>query len=307
MWYALNLQIDRLFQVDNRNFIWLPAFRMLGSFLFLLHLLALFPEIETFWGANALVYPEILSAKTSGIVPTLWDIHQFLEHHVTLSFGTLVRICYYAHILSLVLLCLGLFTRLAAFCALCLHLIWFFSIEVMMYGADFMTTICLFYMVVFPVGQHYSLDAFHRGNWTGNPVHQAFNLTLLQAHFGMAYFFSGLAKALGPTWWNGEAVWKALQTNSYADFTDPGLWADFPVVLQVAGIATVVIELTFPAGIAFSKTRLFFLVGIVLFHLSIGFLLGLYFFSAIMILINLCAYWFPYLSEMREAGKSYAQ
>jgi hypothetical protein len=138
-------------------------------------------------------------------------------------------------------------------------------------------------------------------------VHQAFNLTLLQAHFGMAYFFSGLAKALGPTWWNGEAVWKALQTNSYADFTDPGLWADFPVVLQVAGIATVVIELAFPAGIAFSKTRLFFLVGIVLFHLSIGFLLGLYFFSAIMILINLCAYWFPYLSEMREAGKSFVQ
>lgn len=299
MWYGLIRLTDQLFQEDSRNFIWLPAFRMLGAVLFLLHLLATFPEIETFWGEQALIYPEILAARTSGVIPTLWDIHQFLSHFAAFEFEPLVYGFFYAQLLFLTFLGLGLFTRLSALLALIFHLVWVFSIEVMMYGVDFMTTICLFYMVVFPVGQHYSLDAFHRGNWVGHPSHQGFNLTLFQVHFAIAYFFSGLAKALGVTWWNGEAVWKALQTNNYTDFTDPGIWASFPGALQFAGIGTVFIEIAFPIGIALKKTRQVFLAVIILFHIAIGYLLGLYFFSAIMILINLTAYGFPYFDEKK--------
>ena len=301
MWLRPVRLTEHLFLEDNRNFIWLPAFRILGTLIFLLHLLATFPEIEIFWGEKALIYPEILAARTSGVVPTLWDIYQFISRFAAFDFDRLVYGFYYAQLLFLTLLGLGIFTRISAMLALGLHLVWVFSIEVMMYGVDFMTTICLFYMVVFPVGRHYSLDAFHRGNWKGASSHQVLNLTLFQVHFAIAYFFSGLAKALGPTWWNGEAVWKALQTNSYADVTDPGIWASYPVVLQIAGVATVLMEMAFPVGIAFKRTRPFFLSGIILFHIAIGFLLGLYFFSATMILINLTAYWFPYLDDKRGA------
>ena len=189
MWYGLVRWTDQLFQEDSRNLIWLPAFRILGASLFLLHLLATFPEIQIFWGEQALIYPEILAARTSGVVPTLWDIHQFTSRFAAIKFEPLVYGFFYAQILFLTLLVLGLFTRLSALLALSLHLVWVFSIEVMMYGVDFMTTICLFYMVVFPVGKHYSLDAFHAGNWEGNPTHQAFNLTLFQVHFAIAYFF----------------------------------------------------------------------------------------------------------------------
>lgn len=299
MWLVLVRLTEHLFSEDTRNFIWLPAFRMLGAALFLLHLLATFPEIETFWGEQALIYPEILAAKTIGVVPTLWDIHQFINRLIEFDYDSLVYSFFYAQLVFLTLLGLGLFTRLSALIALSLHLVWVFSIEIMMYGVDFMTTICLFYMVVFPVGRHYSLDAFHRGNWTGSSSHQVLNLTLFQVHFAIAYFFSGLAKALGPTWWNGEAVWKALQTNSYTDFADPSILASFPVAVQIAGVATVLIEMAFPIGIAFKRTRAVFLAGIIFFHLCIGFFLGLYFFSAIMILINLTAYWFPYLDDKR--------
>jgi hypothetical protein len=45
------------------------------------------------------------------------------------------------------------------------------------------------------------------------------------------------------------------------------------------------------------------IIAIVLMHIFIGFLLGLYFFSMVMILINLVGFWFPYFPK--DAGNDF--
>jgi hypothetical protein len=125
-------------------------------------------------------------------------------------------------------------------------------------------------------------------------------LKLLQVHLSIVYLFSGLEKALGFNWWNGESIWRALHNEfglidlAYID-SIPSPW-----IFIVAGWMTIVTELLYPLFINLKKTRVLWVSLTIGMHCSIIVFLGLFHFGAIMILFNLAAYVIHYLNESRE-------
>jgi hypothetical protein len=285
------------------NPIWLSSFRIYGSLIFLFHFLSLIPDFHTFWGPNAIVNPDIIDANIDDLIPTIFDIHQLINKHLSISFQTLATTLAIFYCLALFFLALGLWTRLSAAAALLTHLILVQSINIFVYGVDYITTICLFYLLIFPVGKIFSLDVFFKKVLLPDVFEIRFFLKLFQIHWCLAYFFSGLSKALGPTWWNGEAIWKALISYNQTGFFVAELWAPKSFLMAFIGITTIFLELLFPIGMIIKVLRKPWIIAIVLMHIFIGFLLGLYFFSMVMILINLVGFWFPYFPK--DAGNDF--
>ena len=189
-------------------------------------------------------------------------------------------------------------SKISAAIALLTHLVLMQSINIFIYGVDYMTTISLFYLLIFPVGKYHSLDNYLLKKSNSDNFEQGIYLRIFQIHWCLAYFFSGLSKALGPTWWNGEAIWKALNSYNQASLFNPELWVHYPYIITFLGILTVLLELLFPIGVSVKILRKPWIVSIILMHIAIGALLGLYFFSIVMVLINLVGFWFPYFKTL---------
>ncbi len=80
----------------------------------------------------------------------------------------------------------------------------------MSYGVDNFMTIGLFYLMLSPLPDRYSLDWRLRKLRPKNPQLLGFWRRVLQLHLCVIYFFSGLTKCLGSGWWDGSNVWRAL-------------------------------------------------------------------------------------------------
>lgn len=287
-----------VYKIGFINPVWISSFRIYGSLIFLFHFLSILPDFHTFWGQNAIVNPDIMDANIDNLMPTIYDIHQLINKYAALGFQTVANTVAIIYIISLISLALGLMSKISAAIALLTHLVLMQSINIFIYGVDYMTTISLFYLLIFPVGKYHSLDNYLLKKSNSDNFEQGIYLRIFQIHWCLAYFFSGLSKALGPTWWNGEAIWKALNSYNQASLFNPELWVHYPYIITFLGILTVLLELLFPIGVSVKILRKPWIVSIILMHIAIGALLGLYFFSIVMVLINLVGFWFPYFKTL---------
>lgn len=287
-----------VYKIGFINPVWISSFRIYGSLIFLFHFLSILPDFQTFWGQNAIVNPDIMDANIDNLMPTIYDIHQLINKYAALGFQTVANTVAIIYIISLISLALGLMSKISAAIALLTHLVLMQSINIFIYGVDYMTTISLFYLLIFPVGKYHSLDNYLLKKSNSDNFEQGIYLRIFQIHWCLAYFFSGLSKALGPTWWNGEAIWKALNSYNQASLFNPELWVHYPYIITFLGILTVLLELLFPIGVSVKILRKPWIVSIILMHIAIGALLGLYFFSIVMVLINLVGFWFPYFKTL---------
>src|SRR5262249_19525909 len=148
----------------------------------------------------------------------------------------------------------GWHTRVMAAVAFLAHLMLKADSQLTVYGAYEFAHIALFYCLWFPVGGAWSLDR-RAGRASGEPSADArLGLRLLQAHLGVVYFASGIEKATGIQWWNGEAVWRAVMRPDfgYFDFT----WlAAVPWVAMLACWGTLVIEIGYALFVWPRRTR----------------------------------------------------
>lgn len=193
------------------------------------------------------------------------------------------------YIFFLTLLALGLFTRTTALFAWLLHLTFNTSGIASTYGVYEFTNIALFYCFVMPVGDAFSLDAWRRPARPDRGIQYALSRRVLQCHLCIVYFSSGLEKAMGIQWWNGEAIWRALMRE---DVHPSFSWlAALPPVAMAMCWSTLVVELGYAVFIWQPKTRRLWLSLTVLLHLGIGIFLGLWFFAATMIVLNLAAFY----------------
>ncbi|MBV7532879.1 hypothetical protein [Chitinophaga sp. sic0106] len=274
---------------------WLFFFRVNVAAIALLHFLAIQPDFADLYSYAGYIYPDIMDLSTDQVSLTLVRLQEWLQlQHMGVSYETLVWICRIAYPVSLVCLLLGLLTRVNALIALFLQLLLIKSIHLYEYGVDGYTTFALFYCCIFPVGRAYSLDNRWRRR-TATPNATAF-LFLLRAHLSIAYFFSGFDKIIGPTWRNGEALWKALHSHNYYSMFNLDFLAGTPFFL-VSGWLTVALEMGYIAGMNNPYTRKYWLAGIVALHLFIAMFMGLFFFSALLIVLNLSAYLAPYVRQ----------
>ncbi|WP_157449659.1 HTTM domain-containing protein [Croceitalea dokdonensis] len=160
---------------------------------------------------------------------------------------------------------------------------------------DYFASICLFLLCFLPSNVSFSLDAilFHKKI---DGLRARLDFPIIRKYMGIfmciAYFFSGFDKLLGYNWRNGESIWKTFTLPySNLDFNLQLEWlADYPWVMIGMGWFVILQEI-FYFLINHKPLRRFWLIGIVCMHLGIALILNLYFFSAIMIILNLTTYY----------------
>ena len=154
---------------------------------------------------------------------------------------------------------------------------------------DNFLTIGLFYLMLSPLPDRYSLDWRLRKSQPKNPQLLGFWRRVLQLHLSIIYFFSGLTKCLGPGWWNGSSVWRALIRPPF-NIVDPEILVRWKYLFPVAGIFICFLEIGYPFFIWNSKTRKIWLLGVCAMHVVIAVAMGMYLFSLVMIVLNLAAF-----------------
>lgn len=186
-------------------------------------------------------------------------------------------------------LLVGLTSRLCAIAAWLLHLCAAKSGGFVSYGMDNFMTIGLFYLMLSPLPDRFSLDWRLRTLQSKDPQFLGFWRRVLQLHLCVVYFFSGLTKCLGSGWWNGSSVWRALIRPPF-NVINPEILVTFKYLFPLAGILVCLLEFGYPFFIWRSRTRNIWLLGICAMHITIAVTMGMYLFSLVMIVLNVAAF-----------------
>jgi hypothetical protein len=186
-------------------------------------------------------------------------------------------------------LLMGLASRFSAILAWFLHLCAAKSGGFVSYGVDNFMTIGLFYLMLSPLPDRYSLDSRLRKARPNDPQLLGFWRRVLQLHLCLIYFFSGLTKCLGSGWWDGSNIWRALIRPPF-NIIDPEILVRWNYLFPVAGIFICLLEIGYPFLIWNGKTRKVWLICICAMHAGIGLAMGMYLFALVMIILNVAAF-----------------
>jgi hypothetical protein len=239
-------------------------------------------------GVSSYNLAEALLSLESHFVPRLgWLVT--IGTHVGLSEERVLSVAWVCLVVSGCGLLMGLASRSCAILAWFLHLCAAKSGEFVSYGVDNFMTIGLFYLMLSPLPDQYSLDWRLRKSRPRDPQLLGFWQRVIQLHLCAIYFFSGLAKCLGSGWWNGSSVWRALIRPPF-NIIDPEILVGWKYLFPVAGILICLLEIGYPVFIWSSKRRRIWLIGICAMHAGIGLTMGMYLFAFIMIILNVAAF-----------------
>lgn len=258
---------------------WYHRYRPALGVVLLMAFVPLLPHAPELFSAAGLFDAELLRLHPHGSGVSVYDMAtgaaRFLGWPPYLTVYALAG-CYLAACAALIA---GWQARPAAAVLLLLHHMFFLAVPIYSYGYDFLALSALFYCAVYD----------RRWDFP--------TLRTMQVQLCAVYFFGGLNKAIGSTWHNGEALWKAMQQPigeplipGLALLPLPGLWA-------ALGWGVVALEFSYAVVIWWRPVRRWVLAGTVAMHVGIALCLGLYAFSGLMILLNLAAFYFPYLND----------
>jgi hypothetical protein len=282
---------DFLFSAQSDR--WLTFLRFGLGFQVLLYALSLFNDWNYLFGTTesglaTRDLAEALLALANNFVPRLgWLVaigaHLGLQEQAVLSGIWIVLFCAGLGLL------VGLFCRSFAILAWFLHLCTAKSGAFVSYGVDDFMTIGLFYLMLSPLPDRYSLDYRLRKSRTRNARLLGFGRRVLQMHLCLIYLFSGLTKCLGGGWWDGSNIWRAL-TRPPFNVIPPEILVRWKLFLPIVGILVCLIEAGYPVFIWLKRTRFFWLSAVIAMHVAIGITMGMYLFALIMIVLNAAAF-----------------
>jgi hypothetical protein len=201
--------------------------------------------------------------------------------------GTAHAIC----LLVAAAFCIGLCTPVTKFAAFLIAISYANRVPMATFGLDQITCITTLYLCLGPCGARFSADRYFakrsagkRGLpvlWPRRSVAAGLALRMLQVHLCVIYFWSGISKLQGPSWWSGEAIWRVASNYEYQQVSLEWL-AYVPWLYQVCTIGTWVWEISFPFLVWRREFKPFILSIGILMHLSIGLFLGMWTFGLAM-------------------------
>ncbi|WP_437550067.1 HTTM domain-containing protein [Sorangium sp. So ce367] len=196
------------------------------------------------------------------------------------------------YVVALAALLVGWCTRAAAFLAWLTHLMLVTTASSTVYGVDSFASIFLFYLLWMPSEAAFSMDR-RLGRARGGPTPAArLGLRVVQLHLSFAYLVSGLGKAAGEPWWDGEAIWRSVMLPEYRQF-DLSWLAGAPWLAAVAGWTVLLVEIGYGFLIWPRRTRLPWVVATVALHAGIALFMGLLVFGALMAVLTIAAFAVP--------------
>lgn len=266
----------------------LAFFRVCIAGVLLAQAFALTGSIWELYGQTGVVQWTVIEKMIPAGVPSVGRIAHALAW-LGVSESQVVLGVFLVYVGGLVCLLIGWQTRMAALCAWFTHLAMMMSARATIYGVDSFANIALFYCIFIPVGAAASLDLLAGRISTAPSVSARLGIRLLQIHMCIVYLASGLEKASGIQWWNGEAIWRAVMRPDFARF-DFSWLADAPWIALLVCWGTLALEI----GYAFlawpARTRRFWAGSTIAMHVGIAIVLDLVSFSAIMIVLTTSAF-----------------
>ena len=231
---------------------------------------------------------EALLSLQSHFVPRLgWPIS--LGTQVGLHEETVLFVAWACLVVAGCGLLVGVACRFSAIVAWFFHLCAAKSGGFVSYGMDNFMTIGLFYLMLSPLPDQFSLDWRLRNLRPKHSQLLGFWRRVLQLHLCIIYFLSGLTKCLGSGWWDGSNVWRALIRPPF-NVIDAEILVRWKYLFPMAGILICLLEFGYPFFIWSSRTRKIWLFGVCGMHFVIGVTMGLYLFSLVMIVLNVAAF-----------------
>lgn len=231
---------------------------------------------------------EAILSVESHFVPRLGWFAVFGEH-LGLREETVLFVAWTCLLLAGCGLLIGAACRVSAILAWFLHLCAAKSGGFLSYGMDNFMTIGLFYLMLSPLPDRYSLDWRLRKSQSTDPGLLGFWRRVVQIHLCLIYFFSGLTKCLGSGWWDGSNVWRSL-TRPPFNIIDPEILVRGQFVFPMVGVVICLLETGYPFFIWNNKTRSIWLICICGMHILIGLAMGMWLFSLVMIVLNMAAF-----------------
>jgi hypothetical protein len=281
-----------LFPADNGR--WLSFLRIGLGLQVLLYVLFLRWDWTLIFNGpqNGLLGRDVGDAMTvvqSPFIPRLgWII--FLLSKTGLDENAALALIWWSLLIFGGLLLVGLFSRPVAVATWFLQLACAKSGGLLSYGADNLTTIGLFYLMIAPWPGPWSIDRVLLQRAASAPRLLGFHRRVLQLHLCLIYFFAGLTKCLGSGWWDGTNIWRSLTIPPF-DLLPIHWVASLGALLPAAGMAICLLEVTYPFLIWRRSLRRPALFAICAMHLGIAMMMGMILFGAIMIILNLAAFW----------------
>ncbi len=216
---------------------------------------------------------------TVGLPRMRWFVD--LAARVNLDETFCLRAVFLTYVGSLGCLLVGWHTRTAAVIAWFLQMTFRHTAATTMYGADSFAHIILFYLMWMPVGHAWSMDQ-SSGRVSGEPSPWArLSIRTIQLHLCLVYLISGVEKAAGWDWWNGEAIWCSLMRRDLCAY-DMSWLAEYPFIAVLLCLGTLVVEIGYAAFVWPSRTRVLWAISTLGLHVGIGIFMGLAVFSATM-------------------------
>lgn len=188
------------------------------------------------------------------------------------------------------LFCLGALSRVTSILSFLITISYSQRVPVANFGFDQILGMLCLYLSLAPSGAAFSLDSLwrrFRSSRRGTPSHVTkssaarMSMRLIQLHLCAIYFWAGLSKLKGPSWWTGEAMWRVIANQEYQTL-DLTWLAWFPAIPFVIAHVTILWEVFFVALIWRPSLRGIMLTMGVLMHVGIGAFLGMWTFGLIM-------------------------
>lgn len=152
------------------------------------------------------------------------------------------------------------------------------------FGADVIAALFFFYMSFTQSCERLSvLNLFRKKKeFRHSDTLSSVMIRMMQVQISVIYAYTGWEKLKGASWWDGTALWSVM-ANPQMTTMDFSFIRSIPWVIPVVAYLTIIFEIYFPMGVAWSKTRSLWLWMGFLFHASIAAFLGLAPFAAVMV------------------------
>ena len=187
-------------------------------------------------------------------------------------------------IFALLLLVFGIGGRILMMITWVLHIGFIYRNYGVLFGADLMASIFLFYLSFSKACARLSILNLWRNKPVllfSDPLTSAM-MRMIQFQICIIYAFTGFEKLKGMSWWDGTALWSVF-ANPQMVFYDYGFLRHVPLVIALGSFVSILFEIYFPAAMLNPKAKNSWLIFGVFFHLTIGLSMGLMHFSLLMI------------------------
>jgi hypothetical protein len=246
----------------------------------------LYPSLYLLFGQHGLVIWEVTDALASPCQPTLGRLYQWVNP-TFLNADSFLYAFFFIYQLALLIFILGWKTPYMAFLAWLMHLTLMNTCRFGSYGVESMLNIALLYAIFFPCGRSLSIDS--KGKTDPPDAYSRLSLRVLQLQLCIIYTASGMEKAFGAEWWDGNAIWYSLTEEQFRQF-DFFWLSEYTLIAKILGWWTLLIEIGYALFVWYRPTSRFWIIQVLLLHLGIFIFMGLYTFALIMIVFNISAF-----------------